>query len=254
MGTDQPSPTGSGGTERVTLSTGETITLPLSTEATMLGAVFAVPRRQLAALLPDGLRPMRVTAGGKAAVTFLSVEYHRIGNGEIDPYNEFAVVLPAVHESTATVPYLSALTHGTSGYMWYLPVTTEPAKALGVDIWEFPKVVADITHRDDGTRRRTTVTVDGDRFITFEATYPPSLEMRDDGYTYTVKDGELLRVPNEVHGEMGAWPFTDKVSVAFGDSHRAQSLRELDIGDRALARVSVKGEVQFHPGEPLFGE
>ena len=65
MRSDQASPTASGETERMTLSTGETITLPLSVEATMLGAVFAVPRRQLAALLPDGLRPMRVTAAEK---------------------------------------------------------------------------------------------------------------------------------------------------------------------------------------------
>ncbi|WP_170977327.1 acetoacetate decarboxylase family protein [Halorussus salinisoli] len=238
----------------MTLSTGETITLPLSTEATMLGAVFAVPKQQVTALLPNELQPMRVTAGGKAAVTFLSVEYHRIGNGEINPYNEFAVVLPAVHEPTTTIPYLSALTRGASGYMWFLPVTTESAKALGVDIWGFPKVVADITHKDVGTRRRTTVTVDGDRFITFETTHPPSMETQDEGYTYTVKDDELLRVPNKVNGEIGAWPFTDEVTVALGESHRAEPLRELDVSDRALARVSVKGEARFYPGEPLFAE
>lgn len=218
----------------------------------MLGAVFAAPRQQVTALLPDELQPMRVTAGGKAAVTFLSVEYHRIGNGEIDPYNEFAIILPAVHESTTTIPYLSALTQETSGYMWCLPVTTEPAKALEVDIWGFPKVVADITHEDAVTRRRTTVTVDGERFITFETTRPPSIETQDDGYTYTVKDGELLRVPNEVDGEVGVWPFSDEVSVSFGEYHRAEPLRGLDIGDRALARVSVEGEARFYPGEPLF--
>jgi hypothetical protein len=238
----------------MTLSTGEKISIPLSTEATMVGAVFAVPRQQVTALLPDELQPMRVTVGGKAAVTFLSVKYHRIGDGEIDPYNEFAVILPAVHEPTTTVPYLSALTRGTSGYMWYLPVTTESAKALGVDIWGFPKVIADITHEDDGTRRRTTVTVGGDRFITFETIHPPSMETQDDGYTYTVKDDELLRVPNEINGEIGAWPFTDEVSVAFGEYHRAEPLCELDISDRALARVSVKGEARFYPGEPLFAE
>lgn len=252
MGIDRVSPTESGDPEPMTLSTGETVTLPLSTEATMLGAVFAVPRQQVTALLPDGLQPMRVTAGGKGAVTFLSIEYHRIGNGELDPYNEFAIILPAIHEPTTTIPYLSALTRGTSGYMWYLPVTTEPAKALGVDIWGFPKVVADIAHMDDDTRRRTTVTVDGERFITFETTRPPAMETQDDGYIYTVKDGKLLRVLNEVDAKVGAWPFTDEVSVAFGEHHRAEPLRKLDISDRALARVSVKGEARFYPGEPLF--
>lgn len=238
----------------ITLSTGETVELPLSTTGTMVGAVFAAPREQVAALLPGGLRPMRTTPGGKAAVTFLSVEYHRIDDGEIDPYNEFAVVLPAVHGSTATIPYLSALTRGTSGYMWYLPVTTEPAKALGIDVWGFPKVVAEITHEDDGSRRRTTVTVDGERFVTFEMARPPSMAMQTDGSIYTVKDGELLHVPTEVTGEVGGWPFSDQVSVAFGEHSRAEPLRELDISDRALARVSAEGEARFYPGEPLSPE
>lgn len=252
MGRDRVTPTESGSTDLITLSTGETVTLPLSTEATMLGAVFAAPRQQVTALLPDELQPMRVTANGEAAVTFLSIEYHRIGNGEIDPYDEFAIILPAVHGPTTTIPYLSALTQGSSGYMWYLPVTTEPAKALGVDIWGFPKVVADITHEDTDARRRTTVTIDGERFITFETARPPSLETRDEGYTYTIKDDELLRVPNVVDGEVGIWPFSDVVSVSFGEYHRAEPLRELDISDRALARVSVEGEARFYPGEPVF--
>jgi hypothetical protein len=33
--------------------------------------------------------------------------------------------------STRTIPYLSALNRATSGYVWFLPVTTAPAKALG---------------------------------------------------------------------------------------------------------------------------
>lgn len=251
MEEDRTASTGGGDASPVTLSTGETVELPLSTEATMLGAVFAAPRHRVEELLPDELRPIRMTASGDAGVTLLSVEYHRIGDSEIDPYDEFAIVLPAVRESTATVPYLAALTHGTSGYMWYLPVTTEPAEALGVEIWGFPKVVADIAHEDAGDRRRTTVTVDGERFLTFETLRPPSVETRDDGYTYTVRDGELLRVPNEVDGEVGAWPFSDRASVSFGEHPRADPLREFDLGDRALARVSVQGEARFYPGEAL---
>lgn len=217
----------------------------------MEGAVFAAPRPQVTELLPDGICPIRATPRGNAAVTLLSVEYHRIGNEEIEPYNEFAVILPAVPASITTVPYLSTLRRGTSGYMWYLPVTTEPAKALGVDIWGFPKVVADITHEDAGSRRRTTVTVDGERFVTFKVASPPSIHTQDDGYTYTRKDGELLRVPNEVYADVGAWPFSDKVAVSFGKHQRAEPLRALDIGPRALARVAVDGEVIFYPGEPL---
>lgn len=236
--------------ESLTLSTGETLELPLSTQATMLGATFSAPRERIEDLLPDRVRPIRATPGGNAAITFLSVEYHRIGDGEIDPYDEFAVVLPAIHGSTDTLSDLSVLNRATSGYMWYLPVTTEPAKALGAEIWGFPKVVADIDHEDDGSRRRTTVTVDDERFLTLEVDRPPSLRQRLDGYVYTGRE-ELLRVPAEVNGELGMWPYSTEAAVAFGPHRRAEPLRELGIGGRALTRIAVDGEVRFHPGEPL---
>lgn len=216
----------------------------------MMGAVFSAPREPVEGLLPEGLRPIRVPVGN-AAVAFLSVEYHRIGDGAIDPYNEFAVVLPAVSDSMSSSPSLATLNRGLGGYVWYLPVTTEPAKALGVDIWGFPKTVADIIHEDDGSRRRTTVAIDGERFITFEVARLPSVSARLTSYAYVRKDGEPLCVPSEVDAEMGVWPFSENVSVAFGDHHRAEPLRELDMGGRALARLSVEGEVRFHPGESL---
>lgn len=252
MGVER-APASDSGVGPITLSTGETVELPLSTEATMVGAAFAAPKRRVTDMLPDGIRPIRATPGGQAAVVLLSVEYHRIGDGEIDPYDEFAIILPAVPDSTA-VPYLSAVARGASGYAWCLPASTEPARALGVDVWGFPKVLADITHEDDGSRRRTTVTVDGERFVTFEVARPPSMRARLNGCAYTDGGGELLRVPNEVDGRVGAWPFSDRVAVSFGEHRRAEPLRGLDVGPRALARIFVDGEAVFYPPEPVATE
>ena len=239
------------GGDPITLSTGPTVVLPLTTEATMLGAVFSVPREPVEALLPSGLRPITVTPGGDVPMTLLSVEYHRIGVEGIEPYDEFAVVFPAVHRPTLTLPYLSAIYRATRGFVWYLPVTTEPAKALGVDVWGYPKVVADITHEDDGPRRSTTVVVDGERFVTLEVRRPPSVRVRDDAYSYTVMDDEVLRVPVDVDAELGAWPFSADASVSFGPHRRADPLRGLPLGSRALGRIGLHGTVRFHPGEPI---
>ena len=234
-----------------TLSTGHTVELPVRTEATMLGACFAVPKSGVAELLPSGLQPIRATPTGAAAVTLLSVEYHDVEIPEIEPYNEFAVMIPAHHTSPSKVPYVSALTQATNAYVWYMPVTTEPAKAFGIDIWGFPKVVADITHEDDGSVRTTTVTVDGDRFITFEIDRPPSMNMEDEGFSYTLKNEQLLRVPNRIDADAGLWPFSNNVSMSFGDHSKADPLKPLNLGDRALARVSVVGDTYFYPGEQV---
>lgn len=250
MADEVGSPVSHTGEDSFVLSTGQTVTLPLVTAATMLGAVFEAVRTRIQELLPDGLSPIGPTSR-TAAITLLSVEYHYIGVDGIEPYNELAVLIPAVHGSTRTVPFVSLFDRVTSGYMWYLPVTTEPAKALGVDIWGHPKVVADITHRDEGSHRRTTVTVDGERVLTFEVDRPPSMSQQNSGYVYTVKDGALLRSPNEVDGKIGMWPYSNQVSVTFGDHPRVDRLQNLDLGDRALARLSVEGNAISHQGTPV---
>lgn len=237
--------------EATTISTGQTVELPVRTEGTMLGAVFAAPRRAVSDLLPDGLSPIRATPAGKAAVTFLSVAYHSVDVEGLEPYNEFAVILPATHESSPGLPYLSALTQATDGYVWYMPVTTDPARAFGVEVWGFPKVVGDITHDDTGSTRETTVTIDGDRFVTFECARPPSMETQDTGFSYTSTDDELIRVPHRIDADAGLWPFSTDVSVTFGDHPKADDLRNLTLGPRALARVSVDGEAFFYPGQTV---
>lgn len=237
----------------VRLSTGQTVELPLVTEASMYGAVFPAPREQVERFLPHGIQPIRATPGGKAAVTLLSVEYHRIGVDGIEPYDEFGVLFPAVHGSERTVPFVSALYRATNGYVWYLPVTSEPARALGVEAWGYPKEVATITHEDEGSVRRTTVSVEGERFVTMSVQKPPSVRVPLNGYSYTLVDGELRFVPVDVDAAVGCWPYSGRVSVNLGSHRRAERLEDFDLGGRAIARIALEGEACFHPAEPLTG-
>jgi len=239
------------GQRTVPISTGHTVELPVDLEATMLGATFAAPSDAVTELLPDGLAPIRATPTGEAAVTLLSVEYHHVGIDDLEPYDEFAVILPASSDSPASLPYVSALTQATNGYVRYMPVTTEPSRAFGDEIWGFPKVVAEIDHEDRGSVRETTVTVDDERFVSFAVDRPPSVSTEDTGVSYTVQDGRLLEVPSDIDAEIGAWPFSSEVSVSFGDHPRADPLASLDLGPRALGRISLAGTVSFHPGTPV---
>ena len=237
--------------DSVTISTGETVELPLSTDATITGAVLPASREGVGDLLPDGLVP--VGAGpGRAAVTFLCVEYHRVGRlGEFEPYDEFGVLLPAVPEATRTVPYLSAFTRGVGGYVWYLPVTTEPARALGVEVWGYPKEVAEITHEERDGRRRTTVDVDGQRLVTIEVDRPPMVTRSESSTSYTERDGELLREELSLSGEIGGWPLSGSVRVSVGSGSRADRLRSLDLGGRALLRFAAEAEFVVHAGKSV---
>ncbi|MEF8974418.1 MAG: acetoacetate decarboxylase family protein, partial [Haloarcula sp.] len=119
--------------DRVRLSTGHEVTLPLVTEATVAGAVLPARYDVAASLLPDGLTPVRATAR-RAAVVLLCVEYHRIGDDAMAPYDEVAVMIAATPEGWQP-PLVPLLTRTAGSYVWSLPVTSEPARALGDEIW-----------------------------------------------------------------------------------------------------------------------
>jgi hypothetical protein len=236
--------------ERIDLSTGQTVTVPLSTDATVTGAVLSASRKRVRELLPAGLDPVRVLPG-RAAVAFLCVEYRRIGGGSVEPYDEFGVVVPAVHGSSAAPSVVSALLGGPSGYVWYLPVTTEAGRALGVEVWGYPKEVGDVAIEDEGSWRRVSVTVGGDHLATVAVDRPPTIERHETASSYTVDDGTLRRQPLELRGEIGAWPFSDRVSITLGDHPRAARLRDLDLGNRALVRFSADAEFVIGRNEPI---
>jgi hypothetical protein len=167
------------------------------------------------------------------------------------PYDEFSVTFPAVERGERSWPLASLLTHAASGYVWYLPVTTESATALGVDIWGYPKEVAGIDHDDHVAGRRTTVTADGQEVVTLDVAAPPALDQRQKGASYTVKDGTLLREPLTLDGRLGAWPWSGQATVELGEHPRADRLRSLDLGERALARLRFDGEFVIGAGDPV---
>lgn len=235
------------GSGRRTLSTGHEVTTPLSLDARITGAAFSAPRTAVASLLPDGLVPLRLTPQ-RAVVTFLSVDYGRIGADAMAPYDELSVQIPAVTARESTVPFLSAVAHVTDGYVWYMPVSTEPAKALGREVWGYPKVVADVDVDHGRSRTRTTVTVDGDRVLTLSVARPRAFRTRRAGYTLTELDGRLLRERTVVDGEFGVWPLSTAATVEFGDHPRGERLDRLGLGGRAVCRIAADCEMTLHPG------
>jgi len=232
--------------DTVALSTGETVRVPLETAATATGVFVTADRAAVAALLPDSLRPVRVTPT-RAAVAVLAVEYHRIGADAVAPYDELAVALAATPRRSTP----QALATGdVGGYVHTLPVTHAAARALGVEVWGFPKTVARIAHHDDG-RRRTTSVVDGDHLLTLAVSRPRTVPASLRTTSYAVDDGRLDRIPVEITGRVGVAPLSARFDLMLGTHDRAAPLRSLDFGERALARVAFEGEVTYGAGQAV---
>ncbi|MFB6138961.1 MAG: acetoacetate decarboxylase family protein [Halosimplex sp.] len=233
--------------ERHTLSTGHEVAVPLETEAEAAALVLPADADRAAEWLPDGLAPVRI-APGRTTVTLLSVAYRRIGDDAMAPYREFGVLLAAIPVFQGRVPELAALRRGLSGtdgglggYVAALPVTTEPARALGVEIWGYPKRVAEIAVTDRGDRRRTAVRDDRGHVVTFETPERPRFDATVETASYT--DGEnggrrLSRQPLTLSGRFGAHPFGGSYSL--GTHPLAERLRGLSPG-RPLGTLAFDG-------------
>lgn len=239
----------------IALLTGQTVAVPLETEATMAGAVLPASHARVRKLLPPGLAPIRV-APGRAAVAFLCVEYRWIGDGAIEPYDEFGVVVPArgptARPGRGVRGLLSEFLGGIGGYVRYLPVTTDAGRALGVEGWGYPKEVARISFEDAGSRRRTTVAIGGDRLLTLGIDRPrPAFDLSVGASSYTFAGGLLRRQPLSFDGEVGVRPLDGRASCSFGDHPRARRLRALELGRRALVVFHATGEFVVGPGRAV---
>ncbi|MFD1563432.1 acetoacetate decarboxylase family protein [Haloarchaeobius amylolyticus] len=227
---------------RIRLSTGHEIELPLELSFAMGGVTVPARRSRLEAILPDGLSSLAI-APGVGCVALVGIQYHRVGGEQgdatgLEPYDEFAVIVPTVHDSRTNVP-VAQLADGTfGGYVHWLPVTTEPAVTLGREIWGYPKERADVTVTDGPNGIRTVVA--GGRYggeaVRLEVTRP-RLSPRARDWTmasYTTKDDGLLRTTAKIDGE---------VAIGLGPSigtrlEVAPALaRELGLWQRPLARV-----------------
>jgi len=147
-----------------------------------------------------------------------------------------------------TASPFSLVTGEGGGYVWTLPVTTEPARALG-EVWAYPKTVADIDFEDDGATRRTTVDVGGERLLSVDIRRPRTITGGVTARSYTAGEDGVVREPLALRGDLGAAPLSNRVALSLGEHPQADRLRALDLGSRALARFAFDGEFRIAPPE-----
>lgn len=185
-------------------------------------------------------------------MTVLVVRYDRVGDDTISPYDEVGVLFPAVEAGMRTFPYLSLFRRPVSGYVHTLPVTTEPARAFGVDVWGYPKLVATIDVTDEERTRRATVTTEEGTLLSVSIRRPRTVPARLSGYNFTVMEDELRREPTKLRGRVGGWFGGDEASLSFGDHPIGRQLQGVDVGERPLLRLAADCEFTIGAGDPLY--
>lgn len=130
---------------------GTTRTLPyLYYDVRSLAAIYTAKSSKIKALLPSqDMRPVELIPG-RCLVAFACFEYRKTDG---PPYNEVSISFLITYKKRQIPGLTSArmlLSRATESYVWQLPVTTEQARAGGVDLFSYPKFIADIEFENDG--------------------------------------------------------------------------------------------------------
>lgn len=189
---------------------------------TITGA-FPASTAKVRRLLPSPrLEPVEATPG-VTLVRMTALEYGNIDG--LAPYNEYSITVPVLYNVAGHPSGLPC------GYITHLPVTTEEARWVGVDLYGFPKFVAEITFQDTADGRRCVVRADSMDVITLQARKVHAIAESMEFYIYTLKDKQLIRTPVQVRGLWGTSRVSGGALCSFGDHPIVAGLRDVDLGE-----------------------
>lgn len=231
--------------EKVVLSTGMHMGLPVRYyDFSWMGAFFTASAAKVLQLLPSNkLKPVLLLPG-TTMVALTAFEYRKIA--DVEPYNEFAISIPVQYGPSMNVPGLPMLFHPLLSPKWYkkigmyvhhLPVTTKTARDFGVELWGYPKFIAEISFEDVGEMRRCRLRAEGKNIVTLEMKRLAAKTRSISFYTYTVNNGQILRTLVQTQGQYGITRFPGGASYTLGDHPIADDLKALKMGKTAVGCV-----------------
>ncbi|MEH6592813.1 MAG: acetoacetate decarboxylase family protein [Halioglobus sp.] len=225
-------------------------------DASSLLSLFHVDAGKLVDVIGDADIEPALDRKGRGIVGLAFYEYR---DASIASYNEVGLAAQVVRkgDSHPRFPVLDMARKPSSrksySYVLHLPVTTELANAAGLEIWGFPKFVADIPLSNDG-RRFNGAVIDpstGTSILTYKGNRGTGLSLPGmDLRFYTKVEGlpmEII-VNTNYRGHSGTG---GNMTLTIGESNHsmAEDLRKLDLdsknpffthmADRFRARLNV---------------
>ena len=203
---------------------------------TSMTAVFTASTRKVRALLPDPkMKPLELLPG-RCAVTFSAFEYR---DTDIDPYNEFSIAFMMTYHQHA-VPGVGLLrgmmNRSFEAYVWKLPVTTEIARWGGVELYGYPKFVADIDFTRTSDKLSCRLASQGQHILTLEGNVLRTAPAKVLRYrAYSMKEGLPLCANVYTNPLEFAQSMSPKaVGLQLGNHEIARQLRDLDLSATPL--------------------
>ncbi len=229
--------TNAGPTRQVRIAGKGEVKLPcLIRDQSTMTAFFRAPTVEVKKLLPsDKLRLIELNRG-TTLVGFTCSEYRQVEG--LDDYCEMGVMLPVRYAPRFDVPILPMLApklFRDAGYYFHrMPLTSPDAYELGVKVHGLRKVLADIRFADEGTRKRCTVNIEGQRLLELVVKKARTRSTKMTTQTYTFLNGKILRTPVPSRGQMGMLRGSDSAFLTLGEHYIADELRALRMSSTPI--------------------
>ncbi|MFC1909705.1 acetoacetate decarboxylase family protein [Chloroflexota bacterium] len=203
-------------------------------------SIFTAKTERLKKLLPhSNFKPIEMWPGtGMLGIT--AFEYY---DTSIGPYNEIAVTVPIKFPPCLVIPGLATISMMRNNvfpvYIIHLPVTTDIALKAGIQFWNYPKFLADITFQDQGDNLEVTLK-ENDRLIL--KVYAKKLATKGNGkilfHTYSIKDKVVMHALVEGWAQrLGAVMMGNVARLELGEHQIGRELADL-----GLSKIARSGQ------------
>lgn len=199
-------------------------------------AVFTASTKQVRALLPDPqMHPIELMPG-RCVVAFSGFEYR---DTDIDPYNEFSISF-LISYGHRTLPGMHLLRGLASrcfeAYVWKLPVTTEIARWGGVELYGYPKFLADINFKRNAAHTTCTLAEGGKLILSLQGQALEGGPAKPLRYrAYSMKNGIPLCANVYTNPLQYAQTMSPgSASLVLGEHDIARQLHALDLSSSPL--------------------
>jgi len=222
---------------------------------TSLTAIYTASTAKVRALLPrPDMHPIEMLPG-KCLATFTAFEYRQ---SDIDAYNEFSIAF-MITLGRPQIPGVTVawqmLKRRFSVYVWQLPVTTEVARYGGVEMYGYPKFLADIVFTRSSDALTCDLSEKGKHILTLKGkalrTAPGKIARF---VTYSIKDGIPLVanvVTNPLEFKQSRDPHAAELTL--GDHPIAETLKTIELSSKPImTQYCPKTEAILFAGRNLM--
>ena len=201
-------------------------------DTTTITAIYTASTARVKELLPlPQMNPIELSPG-KCLVGFTAFEYRET---DINPYNEFAIAFLVTFDKPQ-IPFLTSALQmyrrRMTAYVWHLPVTTEIARVGGVELYGYPKFIADIEFEKEADKITCHLAEDGNNILSLRGKVLPVARGKNSKIITYSNIGDIPLVTNVYFNQLEFAETRDKqaATLEIGSDHRiCEDLRKIGL-------------------------